>query len=130
MELFPLLNSTSKTREKIMPKMEMDTSNKINFDRIKQNVVEFFTTHFSKISADTLGWLAAIALHASTIPTLLALLTGLTDDTPNIDIVMFMWFGLILLFGRAIILKDMLNIVTIGFGFVVQAVLMALILFK
>jgi hypothetical protein len=35
-----------------------------------------------------------------------------------------------LLFGRSVILKDLLNIVTIGIGFVAQAVLMALILFK
>jgi hypothetical protein len=41
-----------------------------------------------------------------------------------------MWAGLILLFGRAIILKDMFNIITIGTGFVVQAIIMALILFK
>lgn len=128
MKLFPILNSTSVNKEKIMS--EEKALNKISFDKIKQSIVEFFTTHFSKISADTLGWLAAIALHAATIPTLLALLTGMTDDTPNVDIVMFMWLGLILLFGRAIILKDMLNIVTIGFGFVVQAILMALILFK
>ncbi len=108
----------------------METSKKIDFNKIKNGVVDFFTTHFSRISADTLGWLAAIALHAATVPTLLALLTGMTDNTPNIDIVMFMWAGLVLLFARAVILKDMLNIVTIGFGFVVQAVLMALILFK
>lgn len=107
-----------------------DTSNKISFEKIKESVVDFFSSHFSKISADTFGWLAAIALHVATIPTLMALLTGLTDHTPNVDLVMFMWTGLVLLFGRAIILKDMLNIITIGFGFVVQAVLMALILFK
>lgn len=123
----PLLTSTSR------PKMENSNktnSSKINFDRIKQNVVEFFSTHFSKISAETMGWLAAIALHAATVPTLLALLTGLTDSTPSVDVVMFMWLGLVLLFGRAVILKDLLNIVTIGLGFVIQAVLMALILFK
>ncbi len=120
-----LLSSTP--RQKI-PKME--TSNKIDFDKIKKTVVDFFSTHFSKISAETLGWMAAISLHAATIPTLLALLTGLTDKTPNVDIVMFMWVGLVLLFGRAVILKDLLNIITIGLGFVVQSVLMALILFK
>jgi hypothetical protein len=41
-----------------------------------------------------------------------------------------MWAGLILMFGRAVILKDALNIITIGVGFMAQAVLMALILFK
>ncbi len=121
----PILTSTPKSKI-----VKMENSKKIDFDRIKQNVVEFFSTHFSKISAETMGWLAAIALHAATVPTLLALLTGLTDTTPSVDVVLFMWLGLVLLFGRAVILKDLLNIVTIGLGFVIQAVLMALILFK
>lgn len=124
----PILTSTPKY--KTMENSTKTDSNKINFDRVKLNVVEFFSTHFSKISAETMGWLAAIALHAATIPTLLALLTGLTDTTPSVDVVLFMWLGLVLLFGRAVILKDLLNIVTIGLGFVIQATLMALILFK
>ena len=122
----PILTSTRKKPE-IQKNME---NSKIDFDRIKNQVAEFFTTHFSKISADTLGWLAAIALHAATVPTLLALLTGLTDSTPSVDVILFLWLGLVLLFGRAIILKDLLNISTIGLGFVIQASLMALILFK
>lgn len=119
----PILSSTPKQKAK------MDSS-KINFDNIKLQVVEFFVTHFSKISAETLGWMAAIAIHASTIPTLLALLTGLTDSTPSIDVVLFMWLGLVLLFLRSVILRDLLNIITISIGFVIQATLMALILFK
>jgi hypothetical protein len=83
-----------------------------------------------KISADTLGWLAVILMHAATIPSLIALLTGLSDRTPGLDIVLFIWTGLLLLFGRAIVLKDTLNIVTIGVGFIIQAVIMAVILFK
>ncbi len=121
----PLLTSTTKSKI-----VKMENSNKIDFERAKQSVVEFFSTHFSKISAETMGWLAAIALHAATVPTLLALLTGLTDTTPSVDVVLFMWLGLVLLFGRAVILRDLLNIVTIGLGFVIQAILMALILFK
>jgi hypothetical protein len=123
----PLLNSTFRPKANMS---KTEDSNKIDFNRIKNGVVEFFSTHFHKISADTLGWLAAIALHAATIPTLLALLTGLTDSTPSVDVVMFLWLGLVFLFGRSVILKDILNIVTIGLGFVIQAVLMALILFK
>jgi len=41
-----------------------------------------------------------------------------------------MWLGLVLLFLRSVILRDLLNIVTISIGFVIQATLMALILFK
>jgi len=37
---------------------------------------------------------------------------------------------LVLMFLRAVVLKDLLNIITIGLGFIIQAVLMALILFK
>ena len=97
---------------------------------ITDNVKKFVTEHLSRISADTLGWLAIILLHCSTVPTLLALLTGLTDATPSIDVILFMWLGLVLLFLRSVILKDMLNIVTISIGFVIQSTLMALILFK
>jgi hypothetical protein len=123
-----LLTSTRKHKPYIMTKIE--DSKKIDFEKIRHTVVEFFSTHFGKISAETLGWLAAIALHAATIPTLLALLTGLTDSTPSVDVVMFLWLGLVFLFGRAVILRDLLNIITIGLGFVIQSVLMALILFK
>jgi hypothetical protein len=98
----------------------------MNLDAIRN----FLSTTFTKISAETLGWLAASVVHAATIPTLLALMTGLSDRTPNLDIVLFAWAGLVLLFFRAVILKDILNIVTIGTGFIIQAVLMALILFK
>jgi hypothetical protein len=86
--------------------------------------------HLPKVSAETLGWLAVVVIHCATIPTLLALLTGLSDTVPNLDIVLFMWTGLVLLFFRAVVLKDMLNIITVGLGFIVQAVIMAMILFK
>ena len=91
---------------------------------------QFLSDSLAKISADTLGWLSAVVLHAATIPTLLALLSGLSDHTPSLDVVLFLWAGLTLLFLRAIVLKDILNIITIGTGFIVQAALMALILFK
>lgn len=93
-------------------------------------VKRFFRENFGKISADTLNWLAPIAIHFATIPTLLALLTGLSDRTPSLDIVLFAWLGLVLLFGRAVILKDMLNVITIAVGFIVQSGIMALIIFK
>jgi hypothetical protein len=91
---------------------------------------EFLNTHLPRISADTLGWLAAVVIHCATIPTLMALITGLSDKTPNLDVVLFAWAGLVLMFGRAVVLKDSLNIITIGVGFMVQAGLMAAILFK
>ena len=95
-----------------------------------ESVKTFFAEKFRNISAETLGWIAVIILHSATIPSLLAVMAGLTDRLPGVDLVLLVWGGLALLFVKAAVQKDMLNIVTIGFGFIVQAVLMALIFFK
>jgi hypothetical protein len=91
---------------------------------------DFVANSLGRISADTLGWLAAILLHAATVPTMLALMTGLSDRPPSLDLVLFVWSALVLMFLRAIVLRDNLNIITIGLGFIVQAAMMALVLFK
>jgi hypothetical protein len=102
----------------------------IKLDALLNSVRAWLEQHLPKVSAETLGWLAVVVIHCATIPTLLALLTGLSDSVPNLDIVLFMWAGLVLLFFRAVVLRDMLNIITVGIGFIVQAVIMAMILFK
>jgi hypothetical protein len=99
------------------------------FDSLNEFKV-FITEKVSHISAETFGWLAAIVLHASTIPSMLAVMSGLTDRLPAVDLVLLVWAGLSLLFVKAAVQKDMLNVVTIGFGFIVQAVMLALIFFK
>jgi hypothetical protein len=91
---------------------------------------QFVQTKFSSISAETLGWMAAIVLHSATVPSMLAVMSGLTDRLPSVDLVLLVWTGLTLLFVKAAVQKDMLNVVTIGFGFIIQAVMMALIFFK
>jgi cellulose synthase/poly-beta-1,6-N-acetylglucosamine synthase-like glycosyltransferase len=97
---------------------------------LRERIRTFLMFQLSRITADTLGWLAAILIHCATIPTLLALLQGLSDHTPSLDVVLFMWTGLLLLFARAVVLKDVLNILTIGLGFIMQATIMACILFE
>jgi hypothetical protein len=91
---------------------------------------ETLKAQFVAVSAETLGWVAVILVHLATIPTLIAILTGLTEKTPPVDLVLLAWAGLFLFFVKATISKDILNIVTIGFGFFIQACLMALIIFK
>ena len=95
-----------------------------------QKIGEFCRTKLTAATAETIAWIAVIVIHAATIPTMLAIMSGLTEKMPPIDLVLFIWAGLALLFVRATILKDMLNIVTIGFGFVIHATILALILFK
>jgi hypothetical protein len=101
-------------------------SNFKSLDEFKKYVVE----KVSHISAETFGWLANLVLHAATIPSLLALMSGLTDRSPAVDLVLLVWCGLGLLFIKSAVQKDMLNVITIGLGFVAQATMMALIFFK
>jgi hypothetical protein len=93
-------------------------------------IKKFCGEHLSKFSAETLGWLAILFIHGATIPALMALMAGITDNPPPVDIVLMVWTGLLLLFAKAAVQKDMLSIFTIGIGFVVQAVMMILIFFK
>lgn len=82
------------------------------------------------VSAETLGWVAVLFLHASTVPMLLALLSGLSDRTPPLDMILLVYSGLVALFLQALVRKNMLQIATLAAGFVMQAVLVAMIFFK
>ena len=84
----------------------------------------------AQISDETLGWLAVVILHSATLPSMLAYSQGFSNDPLPIDMVLLLWTGLMLLFVRAAIRRDMLNIITIGAGFAVQAGILALTLFK
>jgi hypothetical protein len=103
---------------------------KFDINTVLDSVQNTVKEHFTKISAETMGWVAVILVHLATIPTLMAILTGLTEKTPPVDLVLLAWAGLFLFFVKATISRDLINIVTIGFGFFVQACLMALIIFK
>jgi hypothetical protein len=105
-----------------------ESNQKTSFDL--QKIKDFVSDKISHVSAETLGWMAVIVLHSATVPSLLAVMSGLTDKLPGVDLVMLVWTGLAFLFVKAAVQKDMLNLVTIGFGFIIQAVLMALIFFK
>jgi hypothetical protein len=59
-------------------------------DKLLNSSRTWLEQHLPKVSAETLGWLAVVVIHCATIPTLLALLTGLSDTVPNLDIVLFM----------------------------------------
>ena len=93
-------------------------------------IKKFFLSHLKKITAEAVGWMAAVTLHLSTVPSMLAFMNGLSDRPPNLDLVLFIYTALVLLFIRAILLKDQLNVITIGIGFIAQSALMAFIMFK
>ena len=106
--------------------MQVNLRDLVNIKRMTDSIKE----NIGHLSAETLGWIGVVLVHLATIPTLVAVLTGLTEKLPPVDIVILMWLGLFMFFVRSVIAKDLLNIITIGFGFFVQAILMALIIFK
>jgi hypothetical protein len=100
--------------------------NSNQFDKVKNQVTAFT----KNISSEILSWITILILHAATIPMLLAVMTGVTDNMPPIDITLMLWTALMLLFIKAAIKRHMLNLITIGTGFFIQATILALIFFK
>lgn len=97
-------------------------------NKVKDGIVRFFA-NFNKTTADTFAWLSIIVINCATVPSFLAVKSGLSDKMPSMDLVFLVWMGLLLYFIRSAILKDMLAVVTIGIGFAVQAVLLGAIFF-
>lgn len=89
-----------------------------------------FKSSIRKVTIDGIGWAALLALHAVTIPTLLGLMTGLSDKTPPIDMILILWAALGLFYFKSILEKNVVSIVIIGLGFIMQSILMALVFFK
>lgn len=95
-----------------------------------ESIRQFVVQHLRHISAETIGWLSVILIHCSTIPPILALLLGVSDRLPSVEVVAFMWAGLVLMFIKALLVKDTLNVITIGVGFMIQAMLLGILVFK
>jgi hypothetical protein len=110
---------------------------KVSFSVLKEMVVNFvsklwleFKQSIRQVSIDGIGWTGLIALHAVTIPSLFGLMTGLTDNTPPIDMVIILWAAMALFYIKAILEKNVVSLVIIGLGFIMQSILMALVFFK
>lgn len=102
----------------------------MNFEKVLQDVSVDFKSMITKISTETIGWIGILLLHGATLPTMLGLMFGMTDKPPSIDMVLIVWAALGMFFMKAIIQRDILNLITIGLGFIMQATLMALVFFK
>lgn len=96
--------------------------------KFKSGLGTLFST-FSHSTAETLAWLSIIVINFATVPSLLAIKSGLTDKMPPFDMTLLIWAGLLLYFVRSAIIKDMLMVITIGFGFALQVILLGLIFF-
>ena len=75
------------------------------------------------------GWLGMILVQSATLPTTVSVLLGYSDKLPPISMVLLVWAGLALYFVRAFKNKDVLYMVSNGFGFFVNTILLALIVY-
>jgi len=98
------------------------------FNQLKNQLFSYFEG-FTKATADTSAWICVVILIGATIPSSVPVMAGATDKMPPLDITLMLWTGLLLYFVKSAILKDMLMVVTIGFGFAIQAVMLGLIYF-
>ena len=116
----------------IQPKIESNIMDKIldNIKRFFRRMWLEFKASIRKVTIDGIGWTALLTLHAVTIPTLIGLMTGLSDKTPPIDMVLILWVGMALFYFKSILEKNIVSIIIIGLGFIAQSVLMALVFFK
>lgn len=126
--------STPNGEKNESPKLENTSSTKVSWidklGKVKGSIKYFFENKLVPSTAESIGWIGLVLLHAALIPTFLAVMAGVTDKMPPVDLVLFIWAAMITFFVRAAILKDTVNVLTIGAGFIVNAVFMALILFK
>jgi hypothetical protein len=116
----------------IKPKIESNIMDKV-YDTTKRFFRRMwieFKSSIRKVTIDGIGWTALLTLHAVTIPTLIGLMTGLSDRTPPIDMVLILWVGMGLFYFKSILEKNIVSIIIIGLGFIAQSILMALVFFK
>ena len=73
-------------------------------------ILTFLKEHIGRISANTLGWLTIVLLHLASIPTLMSVLLAQNDKLPPVDLMIFVWSGLITLFFKNLIERNFLNI--------------------
>jgi hypothetical protein len=109
----------------------------MNFSKFIDYIVNVLTSvwidiksSIRQVSIDGIGWTGLIALHAVTIPSLFGLMTGLTDTTPPIDMVIILWAAMALFYIKAMLEKNTISVMIIGLGFIMQSILMALVFFK
>ena len=108
-------------------------SKEINIGELITGYVNQFFRYCEKLgkaTADTFAWISIVILLCAPVPNLLAVMASSSDKMPPLDIALMLWFGLLFYFVRSAIIKDMLTVITIGFGFAVQAILLGIIFFQ
>ena len=98
----------------------------LNIETSTQHII----SGLNRVGTNTLNWLSILVGHSVFIPTCLALLAAVTDKTPSVDIILLVQAFLLLSFARSVVSKDTVAMVLHSLGWFIQALLLALIVFK
>ena len=101
---------------------KLNENNKL-FEEKKMNKI------FGMAKPELCGWLGMILVQSATLPTTIGNIMGWTHVLPPLSMVFLCWSGLFLYFIRAYYQKDTLYMVSNGFGFFVNSILLSLIVF-
>lgn len=85
--------------------------------------------HLRHVSAETLNILTIILLHSATLPSYVAMTSGIESGTPDIDVVLLLWMGLATMFAQSLVRRDMISLTVNAMGFMMQSMIMAMIFF-
>lgn len=107
-----MANNTTKTKEVVW------------FD------IHTFFDKLQHISKNTLEWISIVLIHCACIPSTIAFLRGVTDLMPSVEVVFFMWLGLIVYFFKSFVENNRIMIFTNAVAFCIQAILLAAVVYK
>lgn len=75
------------------------------------------------------GYIGMVLIHGATMPTLINRIFNPITQMPPLSMVLMIWLGLALFLAHAIKQKDTLYTISNAYGFIMQSVLLALIVF-
>jgi hypothetical protein len=88
------------------------------------------TRKINKNWTEVSGYVGMFLVHVAYLPTAVMNILGWSDKLPPLNMVLLIQIGLLLYLIRALANKDKLYIISNGFGFILQSVLLSVIVFK
>lgn len=100
---------------------------------VVEEVDQFWTNvkmqlHNSSITV--LEWIAIVMIHIACVPSTLAFINGLTSIMPSLDVILFLWTGLAVYLIKSFVENNRLMVITNAIAFFLQALLLALVIYK
>jgi len=83
----------------------------------------------NKRFAEVMGYIGMVMIQGAIVPTTVANIMGWSDKVPPLDMTIMVQVGLFLFLLRAVAQKDTLYMISNGFGFFMQSVLLSIIVF-